>query len=43
MEKIQQNKPKPKFLTKDQAILLEEKERKEQLKMQKPKVKLMKK
>ena len=43
MEKMQQNKIKPKFLTKEQAIILEEKERKEQLKMQKPKVKLMKK
>ena len=36
-------KTKPKLLTKEQAILLEEKERKEQLKQQKQKVKLLRK
>merc|ERR1712004_351345 len=43
LEKARDSKSKPKYLTKDQAILLEEKERKEQLKLQKPKVKLLKK
>lgn len=43
MEKMRENKTKPKYLTKEQAILLEEKERKEQLKQQKPKIKLLKK
>jgi hypothetical protein len=43
IEKLKDNKIKNKFLTKEQAILLEEKERKEQLKLTKPKVKLLKK
>ena len=40
---MKDTKIKPKLLTKEQAILLEEKERKEQLKQQKQKVKLLRK